>query len=197
MISEIVRWGLRLIAAVALIAMCAIITHPRAAVVKHTVKPPTPAPVQTIPVNDYAPLPRPTFDRFTVVMPPTPTPTPKATMTQAATPRKPSVANSRPAIPVWSVEAAQDYAQAQVSAAQFDCLVLLWNRESGWNYHAVNTESGAYGIPQALPGDKMGATGADWRDNYKTQVNWGLGYISDRYGSSCAAWAHSNATGWY
>ena len=80
---------------------------------------------------------------------------------------------------------------------QFSCLVSLWNRESSWNYQAENASSGAYGIPQALPGSKMGSVGADWRTNPTTQIVWGLGYISGRYGSPCSAWAHSEATGWY
>jgi hypothetical protein len=80
---------------------------------------------------------------------------------------------------------------------QFSCLVSLWNRESGWNVHAYNAGSGAYGIPQALPGSKMGSAGADWQSNAATQISWGLGYISGRYGSPCGAWGHSQSTGWY
>ena len=72
----------------------------------------------------------------------------------------------------------------------------LWNRESGWNTHAANP-SGAYGIPQALPGSKMASAGGDWQNGYATQITWGLGYISGSYGSPCGAWAHSNAFGWY
>nr|WP_243896745.1 G5 domain-containing protein [Actinomyces bowdenii] len=81
--------------------------------------------------------------------------------------------------------------------SEFSCLVSLWNRESNWNYQAENPSSGAYGIPQSLPGDKMAAAGADWRTNPTTQITWGLGYISERYGSPCGAWAHSEAVGWY
>ncbi|UUT34368.1 hypothetical protein [Microbacterium elymi] len=76
---------------------------------------------------------------------------------------------------------------------QFSCLNSLWNRESGWNYHAANP-SGAYGIPQALPGSKMGA---GWQDSATVQVKWGLGYIKSRYGTPCGAWGHSQANGWY
>lgn len=82
------------------------------------------------------------------------------------------------------------------SGSQFGCLVNLWNRESGWRTTAANP-SGAYGIPQALPGSKMASAGADWRTNAETQIKWGLGYIHDRYGSPCGAWGHSQATGWY
>ena len=80
---------------------------------------------------------------------------------------------------------------------QFACLVSLWNKESGWNYKAYNASSGAYGIPQALPGSKMGSAGADWQTNPATQISWGLGYISGRYGSPCGAWSHSQSVGWY
>jgi hypothetical protein len=80
---------------------------------------------------------------------------------------------------------------------QFGCLVSLWQKESGWNYQAYNRSSGAYGIPQALPGSKMGSAGADWQTNPATQIAWGLGYISGRYGSPCGAWSHSQSTGWY
>ncbi|WP_239526081.1 lytic transglycosylase domain-containing protein [Microbacterium sp. B35-30] len=80
---------------------------------------------------------------------------------------------------------------------QFGCLVSLWNKESGWNYQAYNRSSGAYGIPQALPGSKMGSAGADWQTNPATQIAWGLGYISGRYGTPCGAWGHSQSTGWY
>lgn len=80
---------------------------------------------------------------------------------------------------------------------QFSCLVSLWNRESGWRADALNPWSGAYGIPQALPGEKMASAGLDWRTNAATQISWGLSYISARYGSPCGAWAHSERTGWY
>lgn len=80
---------------------------------------------------------------------------------------------------------------------QFPCLDKLWKRESGWNHHAENSGSGAYGIPQALPGSKMGSEGDDWEDNPATQIKWGLGYIEGRYDSPCGAWSHSENTGWY
>jgi hypothetical protein len=82
------------------------------------------------------------------------------------------------------------------SGDQFDCLVNLWTKESGWNVHAANP-SGAYGIPQSLPGSKMASAGADWQDNAETQIKWGLGYIADRYGSPCGAWGHSESYNWY
>ena len=80
---------------------------------------------------------------------------------------------------------------------QFSCLDSLYTKESGWNVHADNPSSSAYGIPQALPGSKMSSAGADWADNPATQIEWGLGYIKDRYGSPCAAWSHSVSNNWY
>ena len=80
---------------------------------------------------------------------------------------------------------------------QFGCLVALWDRESGWNSQAYNASSGAYGIPQALPGSKMASAGADWQTNAATQISWGLGYIAGRYGNPCGAWSHSESVGWY
>ncbi|WP_203234060.1 MULTISPECIES: G5 domain-containing protein [unclassified Actinomyces] len=97
---------------------------------------------------------------------------------------------------------AQSIAKSMMSSygwddSQFSCLVSLWNRESGWNYQAQNPSSGAYGIPQSLPGSKMSSVASDWATNPTTQITWGLGYISERYGSPCSAWAHSESTGWY
>ncbi|MEV8630090.1 lytic transglycosylase domain-containing protein [Streptosporangium sp. NPDC051023] len=80
---------------------------------------------------------------------------------------------------------------------QWGCLEKLWTKESGWNERAMNRYSGAYGIPQSLPGHKMSSAGADWQTNAATQIEWGLGYIKGRYGTPCGAWGHSQATGWY
>ena len=97
---------------------------------------------------------------------------------------------------------AQEIAHAKVGARgwgddQFSCLVTLWNRESGWRTTATNPYSGAYGIPQSLPASKMASAGADWRTNPATQIEWGLSYISARYGTPCGALGHSNRVGWY
>ena len=83
------------------------------------------------------------------------------------------------------------------AADQFECLDSLWTKESGWDVHADNPTSSAYGIPQALPGSKMATAGADWVDNPATQIRWGLGYIEAVYGSPCGAWAHSQSVNWY
>ena len=80
---------------------------------------------------------------------------------------------------------------------QWTCLLDLWNRESGWLYDAENPSSGAYGIPQALPGDKMASAGADWQTNPATQIKWGLGYISQVYGAPCNAYDFDVANGGY
>ncbi|MCL2785171.1 MAG: ubiquitin-like domain-containing protein [Propionibacteriaceae bacterium] len=81
--------------------------------------------------------------------------------------------------------------------SEFQCLVNLWQKESGWRWNAENRYSGAYGIPQALPGSKMASAGADWRTNPATQIKWGLGYIKNRYGTPCGGWNHFLSTGWY
>ncbi|ACZ31740.1 G5 domain protein [Xylanimonas cellulosilytica DSM 15894] len=80
---------------------------------------------------------------------------------------------------------------------QWQCLDSLFQKESGWNPSAQNRSSGAYGIPQALPGSKMGTVAGDWRTNPATQITWGLNYIEGRYGSPCGAWGHSQSVGWY
>jgi hypothetical protein len=78
----------------------------------------------------------------------------------------------------------------------FGCLLDIWNRESGWVYDAENA-SGAYGIPQALPGSKMASAGADWQTDPATQIRWGLGYIKNVYGNPCSAWAFEEANNYY
>ncbi|WP_287928558.1 hypothetical protein [Arthrobacter sp.] len=97
---------------------------------------------------------------------------------------------------------AQAYASSRLGAygwpqSQFQCLLQLWTQESGWLTNATNPSSGAYGIAQALPPGKYSDTGSDWLTNYHTQINWGLGYISNRYGSPCGAWDHEVSNNWY
>jgi hypothetical protein len=105
---------------------------------------------------------------------------------------------SGPANPSGAQAIARDMvAQRGWGDDQFGCLVSLWDKESGWNVYAANPSSGAYGIPQALPGSKMATAGADWQTNAATQISWGLGYISSRYGTPCGAWDTSEAQGWY
>jgi len=96
----------------------------------------------------------------------------------------------------------QQIAQAMLgsfgwSSSQFSCLDPLWAHESGWSVSAYNAGSGAFGIPQALPGSRMASAGPDWQTNAATQIKWGLDYIKGTYGSPCGAWSHEEATGWY
>ncbi|MFL6022806.1 MAG: lytic transglycosylase domain-containing protein, partial [Marmoricola sp.] len=88
-------------------------------------------------------------------------------------------------------------AKYKMSSADFDCVDRLWSGESGWNVHANNPSSSAYGIPQALPGSKMASAGPNWQDNAETQIRWGLGYIENRYGTACSAWSFKQGHGWY
>lgn len=83
------------------------------------------------------------------------------------------------------------------SVGQWSCLSELWTRESQFTVDARNGRSGAYGIPQALPGHKMASAGPDWRTNPITQIRWGLNYIKDRYGSPCGAWSFWRQHNWY
>jgi hypothetical protein len=83
------------------------------------------------------------------------------------------------------------------SGSQFSCLQPLWQKESGWSLTAENPSSGAYGIPQALPGSQMASAGGDWQTSAATQIKWGLTYIQSRYGSPCGAEAHEQSAGWY
>lgn len=82
-------------------------------------------------------------------------------------------------------------------ASQMQCLDRLWTKESQWSFTATNRSSGAYGIPQALPGSKMGSVAPDWRTNPVTQITWGLNYIAAVYGTPCKAWSHSQGYNWY
>ncbi|MGH3321253.1 MAG: transglycosylase SLT domain-containing protein [Streptosporangiaceae bacterium] len=108
-----------------------------------------------------------------------------------STAREPIASGDPPAI------ARQMVAARGWSDSEFTCLDQLWEHESGWNPHASNPSTGAYGIPQALPGSKMASAGSDWEDNPRTQIEWGLGYISDRYGTPCGAWSHFESYGSY
>jgi hypothetical protein len=98
--------------------------------------------------------------------------------------------------------AAQATAKAMLASfgfasSQWSCLYSLWERESTWNVYASNPVSGAYGIPQSLPGDKMASAGADWQTDATTQIRWGLGYIKSVYGTPCGAWQNEVDYGYY
>jgi resuscitation-promoting factor RpfB len=124
----------------------------------------------------------------------------KASATPTPTPTS---GTSSPPI-VVDPNSAQGIAQKMVAArgwsdADFSCLVQMWDHESGWRVNATNAYSGAYGIPQALPGSKMASVGPDWQTNPATQITWGLNYIQGRYSTPCGAWAfwNSHSPGWY
>ncbi|MCC3280558.1 hypothetical protein LJ754_15515 [Arthrobacter sp. zg-Y40] len=108
----------------------------------------------------------------------------------------------RAAVPVDDPAAAKAYAASMLAsrgweASQLTCLDRLWTKESEWLTSATNSSSGAYGIAQSLPAEKMAATGADWAVNYRTQIDWGLQHISSRYGSPCNALNFHHANNWY
>ena len=105
-------------------------------------------------------------------------------------------------VPVDDPAGAKAYASSVLGshgwdASQMTCLDTLWNKESEWLTSATNASSGAYGIPQALPGIKLATAGGDWQTNYRTQINWGLTYIESRYGSPCSALNFHYANNWY
>ena len=83
------------------------------------------------------------------------------------------------------------------SEADYSALVKLWNKESGWNPNSHNSSSGAHGIPQALPANKMKSEGSDYYTNGYTQIRWGLKYIKNRYGTPSKAWRHFQNKNWY
>jgi hypothetical protein len=133
-------------------------------------------------------------------------PAPAAVAPQAAAPAAPA-APPAPAAPVAPV-AVDDPSGAQAYAAsilpsygwgqgEMSALITLWNKESDWRTTATNASSGAYGIGQSLPAEKMASEGADWQTNYQTQIRWGLNYIKERYGSPSAAWSFHLAHNWY
>ena len=100
------------------------------------------------------------------------------------------------------IQAVRQYARSHVNHEQWLCLDELWQRESSWQskkkpWLAENPSSGAFGIPQSLPARKMASKGRDYRVNPYTQVDWGLSYITERFGSPCAALKHHDKKGWY
>ncbi|MBD1592236.1 lytic transglycosylase domain-containing protein [Arthrobacter sp. S1_S22] len=145
---------------------------------------PAPAPVNPAPANPAPTTPAPDS-------PPPAPPSPP-----------PVVVPSLPGGAVNDPAGAKSYASSRLGAHgwgqdQFLCLAQLWTKESNWLTTATNPYSGAYGVAQALPPGKYSSAGADWLTSYRTQIDWGLGYIRERYGSPCAAWNHSMAKNWY
>jgi hypothetical protein len=157
---------------------------------------------QTVVVANVPALPI-ARDHFTITAaPPPPPPAPEPVAAASPGSAKPSKSAGAPAAGTPNPGSAQAIAHEMVLArgwgeGEFSCLVSLWKKESGWNTFAENKSSGAYGIPQALPGSKMASVGGDWATNPATQITWGLGYISGRYATPCGAWGHSVSSGWY
>ncbi|MEY9859401.1 chemotaxis protein histidine kinase CheA [Catenulispora sp. GAS73] len=121
---------------------------------------------------------------------------PTTTPTQTPTP-KPTPTTPKPPAPTGSYGDAYSIAQSMVPSGQFACFSNIVERESGWNVHATNPSSGAYGLGQALPGDKMASAGSDWENNPTTQIKWVLSYMDSRYGSPCGAWSFWQSHSWY
>lgn len=149
-------------------------------------RPPVQAPANPAPAAPVAPAP-----------PAAVVPAPPVVVTPP-----PPVVPSVPGGAVNDPSGAKAYASSRLGSFgwgqdQFQCLVNLWTKESNWLTTATNPYSGAYGIAQSLPASKYSSAGSDWLSNYRTQVEWGLSYIKSRYGSPCAAWAHSVAKNWY
>ena len=106
------------------------------------------------------------------------------------------------AVPMDDPAGAKAYAASALAghgwaASEMTCLNTLWEKESNWETSATNASSGAYGIVQSLPAEKMASAGADYLTNPKTQINWGLDYIDSRYGSPCSALNFHYANNWY
>ena len=99
--------------------------------------------------------------------------------------------------PLPTVADAKAYALRVLGPRGYACLNSIVEHESHWRVHALNKSSGAFGIPQALPGSKMRSDGADWRDNAVTQTRWTISYVNWRYGGACAAAAFRDRNGWY
>jgi hypothetical protein len=120
-----------------------------------------------------------------------PRPRPRPTTASRTTTRVP-LTNSDPRSVAHAMLLRQGYGESE-----WTCLDALWTRESSWSVKASNSGSGAYGIPQALPAEKMATFGADYRTNPITQISWGLWYIRASYGSPCGALSHETAYGYY
>lgn len=133
---------------------------------------------------------------------PTPTPEPTLEPTIIPTPVPTAVPTPGPtAVPVVVHVATGSHtdwmAAAGIAASDYACADALVTRESGWSITARNSSSGALGLPQSLPGTKMATAGADYLTNPITQLRWMAGYVADRYGGFCPAWAFWQKNSWY
>lgn len=106
---------------------------------------------------------------------------------------------SRVNIPPGEARAAfeQVCAEKGVSASERNAWAELISRESGWRTTATNRGTGAYGLPQSLPGRKMATHGSDWRTNPRTQLRWMYDYTKGRYDSFGNALSIQKDRGWY
>ena len=121
---------------------------------------------------------------------------PLPSATSATTPAPTHTSTPAPK-PTGSYGSAYAIAQSMVPSGQFACFSNIIERESGWNVHATNPSSGAYGLGQALPASKMASAGSDWENNPATQIKWALSYMDSRYGSPCGAWSFWQSHNWY
>ncbi len=133
---------------------------------------------------------------------PTPEPAPAPAPEPAPAPAPAPAPEPAPVVAVNDPAGAQAYAAGQLgnygwAPDQMQCLVTLWTKESDWTTTATNPSSGAYGIVQSLPAEKMASAGADYLTNYRTQINWGLNYIQERYQSPCGALNFHLSNNWY
>ncbi|WP_066287058.1 hypothetical protein [Arthrobacter sp. B6] len=133
---------------------------------------------------------------------PAPAPAPEPVPAPAPEPAPAPAPEPAPVVAVNDPAGAQAYAASQLanygwSPDQMQCLQTLWTKESDWTTTATNPSSGAYGIVQSLPAEKMASAGADYLTNYRTQINWGLDYIQERYQSPCGALNFHLSNNWY
>ena len=165
-----------------------------------TVHEPEPETEAEKPSTTESPEPETEAEKPSTTESPEPEPEAEEPSTQSPEPSAPSGGGSTASEPDGSAEeiALEMVLDQGWGADEFhNCLKPLWEKESNWNHTAENSSTGAYGIPQSLPGDKMASHGDDWRTNPATQISWGLSYIKDRHGSPCEAWNHSQANNWY
>ena len=173
----------------------------------------SPAPTLNFDKTLIAALPAPTAAALapkSVAKPAAPKATPAVAAPKAApAPAKAAAAPAakvapapKPAAAVNDPAGAQAYAAGKLAsygwaADQMQCLQTLWTKESEWRTTATNASSGAYGVVQSLPAEKMASAGADYLTNYRTQINWGLDYVKERYGSPCGALNFHLSNNWY
>ena len=87
--------------------------------------------------------------------------------------------------------------QAGIPKSWYEDLNWIINHESGWRVNATNPGSGAYGLPQSLPGNKMASAGKDWKTNPITQLKWMYSYVKGRYGNASNAKHFWQTHNWY